>query len=57
MNKVGKKIRFRRKKRDKQKTENRARKALKTISLILGNIYRLINIFYREVGDIRLFIG
>ena len=57
MNKVGKKIRFRRKKRDKQKTENRARKALKTISLILGNSYRLINIFYREVGDITLFIG
>lgn len=33
--KLGKKIRLRRKK-DKQKTENRAKKALKTISFILG---------------------
>ena len=36
MNRVGNKIRFRRKKKEKLKTENRARKALKTISLILG---------------------
>ena len=36
LNKIGKKIRFRKKKREKVKTENRARKALKTISLILG---------------------
>ena len=36
INRVGKKIRFRRKKKEKIKTENRARKALKTISLILG---------------------
>ena len=37
MNRVGKKIRFRRKKKEKLKTENRAKKALKTISLILGS--------------------
>ena len=41
MRKLGKKIRFRRRKRrsrelKEKKTENRARKALKTISLILG---------------------
>ena len=35
MKKIGKKIRLRRKK-DKQKTENRAKKALRTISFILG---------------------
>ena len=35
LKKIGKKIRLRRKK-DKQKTENRAKKALKTISFILG---------------------
>ena len=32
---IGKRIRFR-KKKDKLKSENRARKALKTISIILG---------------------
>jgi len=36
INKIGKRIRFRRKKKEKIKTENRAKKALKTISLILG---------------------
>ena len=36
INKIGKRIRFRKKKKEKLKTENRARKALKTISLILG---------------------
>lgn len=36
INKIGKRIRFRRKKKEKMKTENRAKKALKTISLILG---------------------
>ena len=36
INKIGKRIRFRRKKKEKLKTENRAKKALKTISLILG---------------------
>ena len=35
LKKIGKKIRLRRKK-DKQKTENRAKKALRTISFILG---------------------
>ena len=35
LKKLGKKIRLRRKK-DKQKTENRAKKALRTISFILG---------------------
>ena len=36
INKIGKRIRFRKKKKEKLKTENRAKKALKTISLILG---------------------
>ena len=36
INKIGKRIRFRKKKKEKIKTENRAKKALKTISLILG---------------------
>ena len=36
MRRIGKRIRFRRKKKEKLKTENRAKKALKTISLILG---------------------
>ena len=36
INKIGKRIRFRRRKKEKIKTENRAKKALKTISLILG---------------------
>jgi hypothetical protein len=40
INKIGKKIKFRRKKKEKTKTENRARKALKTISLILGEEQR-----------------
>ena len=35
MRKIGKRIRFR-KKKDKMKTENRAKKALRTISIILG---------------------
>ncbi len=36
LKKLGKKIRLRRKKKDKIKTENRAKKALRTISFILG---------------------
>lgn len=36
LRKLGKRIRLRRKKKDKQKTENRAKKALRTISFILG---------------------
>ena len=36
LKKIGKKIRLRRKKDNKQKTENRAKKALRTISFILG---------------------
>ena len=33
---IGKRLKFRRKKKGKQKSENRAKKALKTISIILG---------------------
>ena len=36
MRKIGKRIRFRKRKKDKQRTENRAKKALRTISVILG---------------------
>lgn len=36
LRKLGKKIRLRRKKKDRIKTENRAKKALRTISFILG---------------------
>jgi hypothetical protein len=44
MNKIGKRMKFRRKKKEKTKTENRARKALKTISLILGEESRNLDI-------------
>lgn len=33
---IGKRLKFRRRKKSKHRTENRARKALKTISIILG---------------------
>ena len=52
INRVGKKIRFRRKKKEKIKTENRARKALKTISLILGK--NIIYIFFRLMPSINI---
>ncbi len=51
MNRVGNKIRFRRKKKEKLKTENRARKALKTISLILGKYAQKNQLFSLDLPE------
>lgn len=65
MRKIGKRIRFRKRKKDKLKTENRARKALRTISIILGafvacwtpyHILAIIASFRPEAVNVHLYM-
>ena len=65
MRKIGKRIRFRRKKKEKLRTENRARKALRTISVILGafvacwtpyHIFAIIGSFCPSCINIHVFM-
>eukprot|EP00095_Tigriopus_kingsejongensis_P011033 maker-scaffold109_size355148-snap-gene-1.25 protein:Tk11033 transcript:maker-scaffold109_size355148-snap-gene-1.25-mRNA-1 annotation:"muscarinic acetylcholine receptor m1" len=65
MRKIGKRIRFRKRKKDKFRTENRARKALRTISIILGafvacwtpyHILAIIASFRPEAVNVHLYM-